>query len=66
MDAQVVAIPTNIIIIILAMILWALAFVRLAFGFRTIVNSKNGINVPWLQVGWVVFTWLFLLPRFGR
>ena len=64
MDAQVVPIPTNIIIIVLAMILWALAFVRLAFGFRTIVDSKNGIQVSWVQIGWVVFAWAFLIASF--
>jgi hypothetical protein len=64
MDVQVVPIPTNIIILILAMILWALAFVRLAFGFRTIVDSKSGIRVSWIQIGWVVFAWAFLIASF--
>jgi hypothetical protein len=64
MDAQVVPIPINIIILILAMILWALAFVRLAFGFRTIVDTKSGIRVPWVQIGWVVFAWAFLIAAF--
>ena len=61
---QVVPIPTNIIIIVLAMVLWALAFVQLAFGFRTIVDTKNGITVPWIQIGWVVFAWAFLFVAF--
>jgi hypothetical protein len=64
MDAQVVPIPTNIVIIVLAMVLWALAFVRLAFGFRTIFDSKSGIRVSWLQIGWVVFAWAFLIASF--
>ena len=45
MDPQVAPIPTNIIIIVLAMTLWALAFARLIFGFRTIVDTQNGIKV---------------------
>jgi hypothetical protein len=61
---QVVPIPTNIIILILAMILWALAFVRLAFGFRTIIDTQNGIKIPWIQIGWVVFAWAFLFVAF--
>ena len=64
MDVQVVPIPTNIIILVLAMVLWALAFVRLAFGFRTIIDSKSGIRVPWVQIGWVVFAWAFLIASF--
>jgi len=64
MDVQVIPIPTNIIILVLAMILWALAFVRLAFGFRTIVDTKSGIQVPWIQIGWVVFAWAFLIVSF--
>ena len=46
------------------MVLWALAFVQLAFGFRTIVDTKNGITVPWIQIGWVVFAWAFLFVAF--
>ena len=64
MDVQTVPIPTNIIILVLAMVLWALAFVRLAFGFRTIIDSKSGIQVPWVQIGWVVFAWAFLFASF--
>jgi hypothetical protein len=64
MDVQGVPIPTNIIILVMAMILWALAFTRLAFGFRTIVDTKNGIQVPWIQIGWVVFAWAFLIASF--
>ena len=44
--------------------LWALAFVRLVFGFRTIVDTKNGIKVPWIQIGWVVFAWAFLFVSY--
>ena len=64
MDVQVVPIPTNIIIVVLAMVLWALAFVRLAFGFRIIADTKSGIRVPWIQTGWVVFAWAFLIASF--
>ena len=64
MDVQVVPIPTNIIIVVLAMVLWALAFVRLALGFRIIADSKSGIRVPWIQIGWVVFAWAFLIASF--
>jgi len=64
MDVQTVPIPTNIIILVMAMILWALAFTRLAFGFRTIVDTKSGIQVPWIQIGWVVFAWAFLIVSF--
>ncbi len=52
--------PTNILIIVLAMILWALAFTRLAPGFRIILDSKSGIRVSWVQIGWVAFAWAFL------
>ncbi|MDA9982521.1 hypothetical protein N9H39_07240 [Gammaproteobacteria bacterium] len=64
MDVQVVPIATNIIIVVLAMVLWALAFVRLAFGFRIIADTKSGIRVPWIQIGWVVFAWAFLIASF--
>jgi hypothetical protein len=64
MDVQVVPIPTNIIIVVLAMVLWALAFVRLALGFRIIADTKSGIRVPWIQIGWVVFAWAFLIASF--
>ena len=37
------AFPLFILIIVLAMILWAMAFVRLVPGFRTILDSRNGI-----------------------
>ena len=33
------ALPTNILILVLAMMLWALAFTRLAPGFRIILDS---------------------------
>jgi len=46
------------------MVLWALAFVRLAFGFRTLVDSKSGIRVSRIQVGWVIFAWAFLYASF--
>jgi hypothetical protein len=64
MDSQVVPVPTNIIILVLAMVLWALPFVRLAFGFRTIAEPKSGIRVPWIQIGWLVFAWAFLIASF--
>jgi hypothetical protein len=64
MDPQVVPIPTNIVILVLAMVLWALAFVRLAFGFRTIADRKSGIKVSWVQIGWVIFAWAFLFASF--
>lgn len=54
------AFPLFIIVIVLAMILWAMAFVRLVPGFRTILDTKNGISVPWVQTGWVAFAWAFL------
>jgi hypothetical protein len=54
------AFPVFIIILVLAMILWAMAFTRLVPGFRTILDSKNGISVPWVQTGWVAFAWAFL------
>jgi hypothetical protein len=64
METQVVPVPTNIIIIVLAMVLWALAFVQLAFGFRTIADAKNGIQVSWVQTGWLAFAWAFLFASF--
>ena len=54
------AFPLFIIIIVLAMILWAMSFVRLVPGFRTVLDTRNGIQVPWVQTGWLVFAWAFL------
>ena len=54
------AFPIFIIIIVLAMILWAMSFTRLAPGFRTVLDTRNGINVPWVQTGWLAFAWAFL------
>ena len=56
--------PTYIVVMVVAMVLWALAFTRLAIGFRTIVDGRNGIRVAPLQVGWVVFAWAFLFVSF--
>ena len=55
---------TFVVIIVLAMVLWALAFVRLASGFRTIIDTKSGIRVAPVQIGWVVFAWAFLFVSF--
>jgi len=54
------AFPIFIILLVLAMILWAMAFTRLAPGFRIILDSRSGINIPWVQKGWVSFAWAFL------
>jgi len=64
MDAQVIPFPTNIVVLVLAMVLWALAFVRLALGFHTIVDTKSGIRLSWVQIGWVLFAWAFLFVSF--
>jgi len=64
MNPQVVPIPTNIIVLVLAMVLWAMAFVRLALGFRTIVDTKSGIRLSRVQIGWVIFAWAFLFVSF--
>lgn len=56
--------PTFIVILVLAMIFWALAFVRLTFGFRTIVDRESGIRIPPVQIGWVIFAWAFLFVSF--
>ncbi len=56
--------PTFIVILLLAMIFWALAFVRLTFGFRTIVDRESGIRIPPVQIGWVIFAWAFLFVSF--
>ena len=58
------ALPTNILIIVLAMILWALAFAQLAPGFRIILDTKSTIQVSWVQIGWVAFAWAFLFVSF--
>ena len=58
------AFPTFLVILVLAMVLWALAFVRLAFGFRTLADAKSGIRVSRIQIGWVVFAWAFLFASF--
>ena len=55
-----VAFPIFIIVLVLAMLLWAMAYTRLAPGFRTVLDTRNGINVPWVQVGWLSFAWAFL------
>ena len=49
-----------IVLLVVAMILWAMAFTRLAPGFRIILDSRSGISVPWVQTGWVMFAWAFL------
>jgi hypothetical protein len=54
------AFPIFIIILVWAMILWAMSYTRLAPGFRTVLDSRNGINVPWVQTGWLAFAWAFL------
>lgn len=54
------AFPVFIILLVVAMILWALAFTRLAPGFRIILDSRSGITIPWVQTGWVSFAWAFL------
>jgi len=56
--------PTFLVILVLAMVLWALAFVRLSFGFRTLADTKSGIRVSRIQTGWLVFTWAFLFASF--
>ena len=55
---------TSTVILVLAMVLWALAFVRLAFGFRTIVDRESGIRISPVQIRWVVFAWAFLFVSF--
>jgi len=64
MDVRLATFPTLTLIIVLAMVLWALAFVRLSFGFRTLADAKNGIRVSRVQIGWVVFAWAFLFASF--
>lgn len=64
MALQAASIPTNVIILVLAIVLWALSFVRLASGFRIIIDKKNGIQIPGIQIGWVVFAWAFLFAAF--
>jgi hypothetical protein len=54
------AFPIFIVLLVVAMILWAMAFTRLAPGFRIILDSRSGITVPWVQTGWVMFAWAFL------
>lgn len=53
--------PVFIIILVLAMILWAMAFSRLVPGFRIILDSRNGIDIPWVQSGWLAFAWAYLM-----
>ena len=53
--------PVFIIILVFAMILWAMAFSRLVPGFRIIVDSRNGIDIPWVQSGWLTFAWAYLM-----
>jgi hypothetical protein len=56
--------PMFVVLLVVAMILWALAFSRLVPGFRIILDSKSGITVPWVQTGWVMFAWAFLFVSF--
>ncbi len=56
--------PMFVVLLVIAMILWALAFSRLVPGFRIILDSKSGITVPWVQTGWVMFAWAFLFVSF--
>ena len=58
------AFPIFIIIIVWSMILWAMSYTRLAPGFRTVLDTRNGIKVPWVQVGWLSFAWAFLFASF--
>ena len=64
MDVQAATFPTNIVILVLGMILWALATVQIIFGWRTLVDKKNGVQVSWVQIGWTVFVWAFLFASF--
>ena len=64
MDVQAATFPTNIVILVLGMILWALATVQIIFGWRTLVDKKNGVQVSWVQIGWTVFGWAFLFASF--
>ena len=56
--------PIFIVVLVVAMMLWALAFGRVAVGIRTIIDGKNGITIPWVQTGWVLFAWAFLFVSF--
>jgi hypothetical protein len=56
--------PMFVVLLVMAMILWALAFSRLVPGFRIILDPNSGITVPWVQTGWVMFAWAFLFVSF--
>jgi hypothetical protein len=58
------ALPLFIIILVLAMVLWALSYTRIAPGIRIVLDTKNGIHVPWVHVGWLSFAWAFLFVGF--
>jgi hypothetical protein len=56
--------PTWILVLVASAAIYAQAFVRLIFGFRTIIDRESGARVWWVQTGWVVFLWLFLFAAY--
>jgi hypothetical protein len=64
MDVQAATFPTNIIILVVGMILWALATTRIIFGARTMLDKNSDVEVTWVQIGWVVFAWAFLFASY--
>jgi len=64
MDVQAATFPTNITILVVGMILWALATTRIIFGARALLDRSSGIQVSWVQIGWIFFTWAFLFASY--
>jgi hypothetical protein len=64
MDVQAATFPTNIAILVVGMILWALATTRIIFGARALLDRNSGIQVSWVQIGWMIFIWAFLFASY--
>ncbi|MGI9579458.1 MAG: hypothetical protein ACR2OH_14765 [Microthrixaceae bacterium] len=56
--------PTWILVLVASAAIYAQAFVRLIFGFRMIIDRASGARVWWVQIGWVVFMWLFCFAAY--
>lgn len=56
--------PTWIVVLVGSATIFAQAFVRLIFGFYVVVDRSNGIRIPWVQIGWMIFLWAFLFASY--
>jgi hypothetical protein len=56
--------PTWILVLVASAAIYAQAFVRMIFGFRTIIDKSAGVKVWWVQLGWLTFLWLFVFASY--